>query len=198
MQQQLALRKAGPVRSEIQSSAVARSVRDELLAAIPDLRAFAYSLTMNRDRADDLVQETILRAWASIERFERGSNTKAWLFTILRNVLYSEHRKRKREVADDGSYAARLTAQPDQQARLDFEDFQRALQKLPLPQREALLLIGAEDLSYEEAADICGVALGTLKSRVSRARERLALLLELTGTEDIGPDQVTRAAMQPH
>ncbi len=107
------------------------ALRDQMLAVVPNLRAFAISLTGNRDRADDLVQDTIVRAWASIDRFERGSNLEAWLFTILRNLFHSEYRKRKREVEDpDGSYAARLKTHPDQQTRLDYEDFRTALAKV--------------------------------------------------------------------
>ena len=171
--------------------------RDELVAAIPSLRAFAYSLLRDWDRADDIVQDTIARAWANRDRFEQGTNLGAWLFTILRNLIYSEHRKRKREVEDaDGSYSARLKTHPDQQSHLDFEDFQRALQLLPLDQREALLLIGAEGLSYEEAAEICQVAVGTIKSRVNRARAKLAALLSVDKDDEVGPDSLIKAAMQ--
>lgn len=120
------------------------SLRDEIVAAIPKLRAFAISLTGNADRADDLVQDTIVRAWGSIDRFERGMNLNAWLFTILRNLFHSEYRKRKREVEDaDESYAARLRTHPDQHGCLDFADFRAALATIPLDQREALLLVGA-------------------------------------------------------
>jgi len=171
------------------------SLRDQILAAIPSLRAFATSLTGNRDRADDLVQDAILRAWANIDRFERGTNLNAWLFTILRNQFHSEYRKRKREVEDaDGSYAARLKTHPDQQSRLDFEDFRTALATLPLDQREALL-VGAQGMSYEEAAAVCQVAVGTVKSRVNRARLKLAYLLDLTSEAELGPDNVTKAAL---
>ena len=172
------------------------SLRDEMLAAIPHLRAFATSLTNNPDRADDLVQDTILRAWAAIDRFERGTNLNAWLFTILRNHFHSEYRKRKREVEDaDGSHAARLKTHPDQQSHLDFEDFRTALATLPLDQREALLLVGAQGMSYEEAAEICNVAVGTVKSRVNRARSKLTLLLDLTSEAELGPDAMTKAAL---
>lgn len=175
---------------------VEASLRDELLAAIPRLRAFAISFTNNRDRADDLVQETILRAWASIHRFEPGTNLHAWLFTILRNLFHSEYRKRKYETEDaDGSYAARLKTHPDQQSHLDFEDFRAALASLPRDQREALLLVGAQGMSYEEAAQVCNVAVGTVKSRVNRARSRLALLLDVTSEAELGPDDVTKAAL---
>jgi RNA polymerase sigma-70 factor (ECF subfamily) len=169
---------------------------NELLAAVPELRAFAFSLTSNWDRADDLVQETLLRAWSNKDKFQHGTKLKAWLFTILRNVLYSEHRKRRREISDDGSYSAQVRAHPDQQAHLDYADFLRALHKIPVLHREALLLIGAEGMSYEEAAEVCGVPVGTIKSRVNRAREKLGHLLQAEAG-DLGPDQVLRAAMQP-
>ena len=175
------------------------AVRDELLAALPSLRAYAYSLTGNWDRTDDLVQDTITRAWASLDRFEPGSNLNAWLFTILRNQFYSVHRKRRHEVEDpDGSYAGRLRTHPEQPSHLDFEDFREALAKIPTNHREALVLVGAEGLSYEEAAAVCGVPLGTLKSRVNRAREKLSKLLAGADAYDVGADQVTQAALQFH
>ncbi len=177
---------------------VEAAVRDELLAALPNLRAYAYSLTGNWDRTDDLVQDTITRAWASLDRFEPGSNLNAWLFTILRNQFYSVHRKCRHEVEDpDGSYAGRLRTHPEQPSHLDFEDFRKALAKLPTSHCEALILVGAEGVSYEEAAAICGVAVGTIKSRVSRGREKLSKLLAGADAYDVGPDQITRAAMQP-
>jgi RNA polymerase sigma-70 factor (ECF subfamily) len=172
-------------------------IRDALLAAVPSLRAFAISLCGQVDRADDLVQDTLLRALSNLDRFERGTNLNAWLFTILRNLFHSEYRKRRREVEDpEGSYAGRLTVQPEQGARLDFEDFRSALSKLPHDQREALLLVGASGFSYEEAAGICDCAVGTIKSRVNRARSRLANLLAVDDVEDLGPDRMTRAALQ--
>jgi RNA polymerase sigma-70 factor, ECF subfamily len=169
---------------------------DELRAAIPSLRAFAMSLCGNRDYADDLVQDTLMRAWMKMDRFEAGTNLHAWLFTILRHAFYSDRRKRRREVEDaDGSYASRLTTIPGQEARLDLEDFQKALMKLSADQREALLLVGAEGLSYEEAAEICGCVLGTLKSRVNRARTRLAALLSVESESDLGTDKIILAAL---
>ena len=174
-----------------------RNIREVMLAAVPSLRAFAISLCGNVDRADDLVQEALLRALANLNSFEPGTNMSAWLFTILRNLFRSEYRKRRREVEDvDGSYAARLKVQPEQGSRLDFEDFRSALAKLPADQREALLLVGASGFSYEEAANICGCAVGTIKSRVNRARSRLASLLAVDDVEDLGPDRMTRAALQ--
>ena len=162
------------------------ALRDALLAAVPSLRAFAISLCGQVDRADDLVQDTLLRALSNIDRFERGTNLNAWLFTILRNLFHSEYRKRRREVEDpDGSYAGRLKVQPEQGSRLDFEDFRTALNQLPHDQREALLLVGASGFSYEEAATICGCAVGTIKSRVNRARSRLATPLAVERGEDL-------------
>ena len=177
--------------------AVEPELRDAMLAAVPSLRAFAISLTGNFDRADDLVQDTLVRALANIDRFERGTNLNAWLFTILRNLFHSEWRKMKREVEDvEGAYAARLSTIPEQGGRLDLADFRAALTKLPADQREALLLVGAQGFSYEDAAQICGVAVGTIKSRVNRARARLAQLLAVEDAEDLGPDRLTRAALQ--
>jgi len=175
-------------------STVDPSLRDDIIAAIPNLRAFAISLSGSVDRADDLVQETLLRAFANISSFRPGTNLPAWLFTILRNLFRSEYRKRRREVPDsDGAFAATLTTNPDQTTHLDFEDFRIALDKLPSDQREALVLVGASGFSYEEAAEICECAVGTIKSRVNRARKRLGELLAIEGEDDFGPDKTTRA-----
>jgi len=172
------------------------SLREAVLGAVPKLRAFAISLCGNVDRADDLVQETLLRALANIDSFQRGTNMSAWLFTILRNHFHSEYRKRRREVEDgDGSYAETLKSQPDQTARLELQEFREALAKLPPDQREALILVGASGFSYEETADICGCAVGTIKSRVNRARTRLADLMSIETADDFGPDRATRAVM---
>ena len=154
------------------------SLRDDLVAAIPNMRAFAISLCGNRDRADDLVQEALVKAWNHLSSFQEGTNLKAWLFTILRNAYFSELRKTKREVADsDGQLAARLSVPPEQQGHLDLIDLNRALGQLPPDQREALILVGAEGFSYEDAATISNCAVGTVKSRVNRARTRLAELM---------------------
>jgi RNA polymerase sigma-70 factor (ECF subfamily) len=172
------------------------SVRDAVLAAVPSLRAFAISLSGNVDRADDLVQETLLRALVNIDSFEPGTNLSAWLFTILRNLFRSEYRKRRREVEDtDGSYAEGLKSQPEQEGRVEFQEFRTALAKLPADQREALILVGASGFSYEEAAGICGCAVGTIKSRVNRARTRLADLMSIESVDDFGPDRATRAVL---
>ncbi len=162
-----------------------------MLAALPSLRAFAMSLSGRHDRADDLVQETVMRAWAKQDGFTLGTNMNAWLFTILRNLFYSQMRKRGREVQDvDGAFSGRLAVAPDHDGRMALTDFRRALDTLPPDQREALLLIGAAGFSYEEAAEICGCAVGTVKSRVSRARGRLQFALDISGACDFGPDAV--------
>jgi RNA polymerase sigma-70 factor, ECF subfamily len=172
-------------------------LRDQMLGLLPNLRAFALSLTNNPTWADDLVQDTILRAWANISRFERGTNLGAWLFTILRNSFYTQHRKRRHEVEDpDGAYASRLTVQPEQESALHLSDLQGALDQLPPKQREAVILVGAEGKSYEEVAFLYGVAVGTIKSRVNRARISLAALLQMTDRHDLGPDRLIQAALQ--
>ncbi len=166
--------------------------RDALLAAIPNLRAFAISLCSNHARADDLVQDVLVKAWGNLDKFETGTNLKAWLFTILRNTYLSDRRKLKREIEDaDGVYAERLSAPPEQHGHLDVADLKLALTKLSDDQREALLLVGAEGFSYEQAAEICGCAVGTIKSRVNRARNRLARLMSIQSAEDLGPELLT-------
>lgn len=155
--------------------------RDELLEHLPQLRAYARSLTRNAARADDLVQDSLLKAWANIEKFQPGSNMRGWLFTILRNTFYSERRKAAREVEDvDGAYTASLSEKPAHDGRLAFRDFAVAFDKLTEDQREVLILVGGSGFSYEEAAEVCGVAIGTIKSRANRGRARLA---ELLGSE---------------
>ncbi|MGE0677050.1 sigma-70 family RNA polymerase sigma factor [Pseudolabrys sp.] len=166
------------------------SVREEMLATVPRLRAFAVSLAGNVDRADDLVQETLLRAWTHLDKFDPGTNMPAWLFTILRNLYRSEYRKRRREVEDvNGVHAERLVALPEQTGRVEMQEFRTALTKLPEDQRDALILIGASGFSYEEAAQICGCAVGTVKSRVFRARTQLAksLAMEAVDQQDDQP-----------
>jgi RNA polymerase sigma-70 factor (ECF subfamily) len=176
--------------------AQATSFKSDLLAAIPSLRAFAVSLAQNSDKADDLVQETLVKAWDKQTSFQPGTNLKAWLFTILRNEFYSQMRKRGREVQDtDGAMTARLAIHPSQQGKLDLADFRNALQMLPEDQREAIILIGASGFSYEEAAEICGCAVGTIKSRVSRARSRLQEILKISGEADFGPDAISSQVM---
>lgn len=176
--------------------ALSREMHDAILATIPSLRAFAVSLCGNIDRADDLVQETLVRALANIDRFQPGTNLSAWLFTILRNHFRSEFRKRRREVEDaDGKYTDGLKAEPGQMGSIEFAEFKRALAQLPPDQREALVLVGASGFSYEEAAAICNCAVGTIKSRVNRARNRLAGLLDIEGAADFGPDGALRGVL---
>src|ERR1700680_1838360 len=170
-------------------------VREAMLAAVPSLRAFAISLCGKVDRADDLVQETLLRAIGNINSFQPGTNMCAWLFTILRNLFRSEYRT-QREVQDtDGSLLDSLKSPPEQHSRVEFEDFRDALAKLPFVQREALLLVGASGLSYEEAAAICETAVGTIKSRVHRARRRLSELLAIDHADRFGPDPTPPATL---
>jgi RNA polymerase sigma-70 factor, ECF subfamily len=143
------------------------------------------------ERADDLVQETLLKAWAHLDSFQEGTNLRAWLFTILRNAYISALRKKRREVEDaDGKQAATLSVAPAQQSHIDMQDVRAALDLIPPDQREALVLVGAAGLSYEEAAEIVGCAVGTIKSRVNRARHRLASLVGLHGSDDFGREAV--------
>ncbi len=178
------------------SMEVSDEFRDGLLQAIPSLRAFAFSLIGRPDRADDLVQETLTKALLHHESFTPGTKLKAWLYTILRNEFYSQMRRRGREVEDvDGAYSRNLAVHPEQHGHLDMRDMNRALSQLPPDQREAVILVAASGFSYEEAAEICGVALGTIKSRVNRARTRLAEILEISNESEYGPDAASEAAI---
>lgn len=160
---------------DVQSPENAAAFRDGLTEALPGLRAFALSLIPDSTRADDLVQETVLKAWARQQQFMPGTNLKAWLCTILRNQLYTEYRKNKREVEDvDGAAAAQLSAPAAQEHGSDLRTVWSHIGKLPALQREALLLVCAQGLTYEAAAEVMGCETGTVKSRVSRARAALA------------------------
>lgn len=173
---------------------VSPNMKTAMLALIPNLRAFGVSLCGDVERADDLVQETLLKAWNHMDSFQEGTNLRAWLFTILRNTYFSECRRRRREVEDrDGSKAADLSVHPEQQGHLDMGDFRRALDVLPADQREALVLVGAAGFSYEEAAAISGCAVGTIKSRVNRARNKLTEMLSIGSPSEFGPDAPTEA-----
>jgi RNA polymerase sigma-70 factor (ECF subfamily) len=172
--------------------------RDRLPGAIPRLRAFAISLARDVTLADDLVQDTILKAWSNMDKFDPASNLDAWLFTILRNTFYSGLRKTRREVQDsDGFFAATLSERPAHDSRLALKDFQRAFDQLSPEHREVLILVGASGFSCEEAAGMMGVAVGTVKSRASRARRRLTELLHLDEGEDLfsGTDGATQAVV---
>lgn len=167
-----------------------------LTAALPSLRAFARSLVRDPVLADDLVQETLLKAWAARDSYTEGTNLQAWLFTILRNAYYSLLRKQRREVEDvDGALAAQLTVEPGHEQALMVQDFAAALQVLPVEQREALVIVGAAGLSYEEAAAVCGCAVGTIKSRINRGRARLAALLEIEEVGELLADNRLDATM---
>ncbi len=162
------------------------SWRDEVVGLIPALRAFAWSLSHNGSDADDLVQDTLIKAWSNRDKFEPGTNLRAWLFTILRNTYYTNVLRRRREVRDEtGEYASTLKSPPTQDWSVAMRTLQAALQQLPDEHREALILVGAAGLSYEEAAEICGCALGTIKSRVNRARARLLKIMEAEDATDV-------------
>ncbi len=171
-------------------------VKDGVIKALPNLRAFAVSLCGNLERADDLVQETMLKAFKSIESFEEGTNLKAWLFTILRNTYFSERRRLKREIEDaDGVHASKLAVHPEQDGHMAMRELQDALKLLPDDQREALILVCAAGMSYEEAAAISGCAVGTIKSRVNRARGKLSEIMGITSADEFGPDAATGAIL---
>lgn len=171
--------------------------KKELLKTLPSLRAFAISLCGTYDRADDLVQEAVVRAWSRQDSFEIGTNMKAWLFTILRNEFYSQMRKKGREISDsEGLYTAQLSVHPNQLGSLDMQDFVKALNNLADDQREAILLVCASGFSYEEAANVCGCAVGTIKSRINRARGRLQDMLAIKGEGDFGPDAHIAAVLK--
>ncbi|AEI92144.1 RNA polymerase sigma factor [Roseobacter litoralis] len=158
--------------------------REEIVEHIKTLRAFALSLTRNPALADDMVQDTVEKAWTNIDKFQPGTNMRAWLFTILRNTYYSNRRRAKREVADpEGVMVEKLAEKPAHDGRLQMTDFRAAFSQLPDEQREVLLLVGASGFSYEEAADMCGVAIGTIKSRLNRGRANLSALMQLHDDE---------------
>jgi len=164
-----------------------QAFKAELIELLPSLRAFARSLAHNAAQADDLVQDTLVKALANVDRFEPGTNLRAWLFTILRNHYYSQLRKSKREVEDaEGRHAARIAVRPEQDGSVDLEDFKVPFAQRAPDHREVLTLVGASGCSYEEAAAICGCAVGTIKSRVNRARRKLSDILGLDEEESGG------------
>lgn len=151
----------------------------ELTGVIPHLRAFARGLCGRPDLADDLVQETLLKAWAAQERFEPGTSMRAWTFVILRNAYLTDMRRNRFRADYDETVAERILVAPAaQEGPMHLSDMHRALLTLPPERREALLLVGAGGFSYEEAAQICGCAVGTIKSRVGRARAALSQMIE--------------------
>jgi RNA polymerase sigma factor (sigma-70 family) len=153
--------------------------RAGLVELLPHLRAFARGLCGRPDLADDLVQDTVMRAWAARASYTPGTNLRAWAFTIMRNHYLNELRRNVRVTEiDNGAAEALLVMQADQEEALHVGDLQKALDLLPHDRREALLLVGASGFTYEEAAGVCGVPVGTMKSRVARGRAQLAAILE--------------------
>jgi RNA polymerase sigma-70 factor (ECF subfamily) len=158
---------------------MSEEMRTALLEAVPHLRAFARSLSRNRDQADDLVNDTIVRAIAASNQFTPGTNFRAWVFTILRNLFYNQGRRGKTKFSSIDDVATEEPAVvATQESSLEFDDFRRAFFQLPDHHREALILVGASGLNYEAAAEICGCQVGTMKSRVSRARTELRRMLD--------------------
>lgn len=183
----VALTKAG--------EAADQSFQAALLGAVPGLRRFAVSLTHDRIAAEDLIQETLMRAWRNRHRFDLTTNIEAWTFTILRNQFYTNARKSRETQDQDGALATRLVALPDQIDHLDVADVQTALATLAPEMREALMLVTVSGLPYEEVATIQGCRVGTVKSRVWRARDQLVRTLGYDRTA-IGQDPVTLSAME--
>jgi RNA polymerase sigma-70 factor (ECF subfamily) len=182
--------------TEKRGQALTPVIEQEILTFEPNLRAFAMSISGSADKADDLVQETMLRAITKIDTFQPGTNLGAWLTTILRNCFLSDIRKHRNEVEDaDGYYAQALRFAPEQEGLLEFKEFRAALGEIPFDQREALLLVGAAGLSYEDTAMICRTTTGTIKSRINRARSRLAGILSIESANEIGADTQTRAVL---
>jgi RNA polymerase sigma-70 factor (ECF subfamily) len=152
----------------------------QLVALIPHLRAFARTLAGDPTAADDLAQDAMMKAWDARESYQMGTNMKAWTFMILRNQFYSEKRRSWRQTQLDQEAAERtLMAVDDPESPVALDELRLGLGMLPAEQREALVLVGAGGFAYEEAAEICGCAVGTVKSRVSRARRALQGILEV-------------------
>ena len=166
------------------TSKKSREIHSSIIRLMPALRAFTVSLTRNPVEADDLAQETLLKALDHIDQFVPGTNLKAWLFTIARNTFCSSYRKRSREPVCDLLEANGISVEADQDWTLRIKAVREALHQLPDDQEEALMLVGGAGLTYIEAAEVCGCALGTVKSRVSRGRARLLGLLEAKSNEE--------------
>ena len=157
-------------------------IRRDLLHLLPDLRAFARFLVRDRVVADDLLQDTVVRALGALPQFQPGTNLKAWLFTIPRNLFYEQARRRQREMAAlSAQMPAAEAIRADQSDAAEMRDLQQILWRLPPLLREALVLVGAQELTHDEAAKICGVPVGTMKARVSRARAQLAIIMRSDG-----------------
>lgn len=167
-----------PIPREFSPPDGSQDISNELLDHLSPLRAFAISLCGDRDYGDDLVQETLLKALGHLHSFKRGTNMRSWLFKILRNTYFSHLRRARREVPDrDGAIAASVATPSEQEPHLEMCELQRVIMCLKPEQRDALILIGAAGFSYEEASRIMGCSCGTVKSRVSRARNALSNLL---------------------
>ena len=169
--------------------------RDAIIDHLPNMRAFAISLTRNGADADELVQDAVIKAWRKFHLYEDGTNLRAWLFTILRNTFYSDLRRLRNETAARlEDVAEHLSVRPTHDSRLALRDFEKVFALLPPEQREALTLVGANGLSYEETADLCGVPMGTIKSRINRGRARLHELLgTVTSAELTSADPLTQS-----
>jgi RNA polymerase sigma-70 factor, ECF subfamily len=170
-------------------------IRTAMLAAMPKLRAFAISLCRNGDQAEDLVQDTLLRACANIMSFTPGTNMLAWLCTILKNHFLSQCRRRCGRSEDINDHTDSVASKPMQIAHTECNELWEALAKLEPRQREVLIMVGASGLSYDEAAKICGCPMGTIKSRVNRARAQLAQLLSNESPQDFEEDRVIAAVI---
>jgi RNA polymerase sigma-70 factor, ECF subfamily len=158
------------------------AIRQQILGLLPDLRAFARFLVRDRTAADDLVQDTLVRSLSALPQFQVGTNLKAWLFTILRNQFFEQTRRRKREMtALSAGFVTEEASRAEQGDAAELRDLRRLLWTLPPLLRESLVLVGAQELTHEEAARICGVPVGTMKARVSRARTQLAKIMRLQG-----------------
>ncbi|MBA4207911.1 MAG: RNA polymerase subunit sigma [Parvibaculum sp.] len=165
-------------RTSTSTAATAEALEEEILDLLPALRAYGLSLTKSPADADDLVQETLLKALANVHRFQRGTNLRAWLFTIERNTFYSEYRRRKREMPSEADPSDIIGSDGAQEWSVELDDVKGALAALPCDQRDAVVLVGGIGLSYEEAASICECPLGTIKSRVNRGRTGLQKILD--------------------
>ncbi len=168
-----------PALRVVASAPAEQSLRRDMLRALPSIRTCAKSLCGTADQADDIVQETIAKALANIHTFRAGTKMTAWLVTIARNVFLTVCRKRARDIAyaNDLAWAAPRSMRPEQEGRVQYFKTAEMLLRLPAEQREALLLVGGSGLSNEDAAKRCGVAVGTIKSRVHRARQRLSNMM---------------------
>ena len=173
------------------------AARSEVVELIPALRAFARTFCQRPEEADDLVQETLTKALANLDKFEPGTRLKSWLFTIMRNTFCTRFKKSSREtVGLPEAVTAKLTTEASQEWSVQAEEVRRALNRLPEHHREMLVLIVMLGERYEDAAEICGCAVGTIKSRINRARNKLQEILGVSGEGDYGPDAHSSAVIK--